>query len=244
MGLEPQGACVCLPRTLAGVHIPPHPGGRGGWPTGMAPWRFSLLKAAQQTSIHRPLRAGSTQALGAHTGGPRHTCIHVLTPLAQPGGPGAPHSKPSAVSLRSKVSSAAWAALGRTPCSWQPPGHGQREEHPPGWVPQECQCPLSGALWLSLASGKASSRSNLGALQPLDWVGTLEDVAVTWQPPLRAEEGPPAVLEVPAGPSAGVDGACPGPSPGAQAARGLGRGWLSVVRGVFPPGGCQVSWFK
>lgn len=91
------------------------------------------------------------------------------------------------VSLGSEASSAAWAASAPAPCSWQPPGHGQKEAQlgaSLGWVPQKCQCPLS------LASRKASSHSSLGALRPLDWVGTLEDVAVTWQPPLKAEVAP------------------------------------------------------
>lgn len=156
-----------------------------GWPLGGGgSVSRRLLSRPAPRGLHvpgPPRPSGLTQeAQGTHA----HMCSR---PLLQPGGPGAAPSKPSAVSLGSEASSAACAASAPAPCSWQPPGHGQREAQlgaSLGWVPQECQCPLS------LASRRASSRSSLGALRPLDWVGTLEDVAGTWQPPLKAEVAP------------------------------------------------------
>ena len=159
--MKPQGARDHLPGVLPGVHILSHP----RTPPGR--WRLCLQKAAQQTGTQGPPRARSTQALRAHTGGLRHTHTHtrthVLTPL--------PHLR----ALKLPPPSPVWSALGLRPPAQlgQPrllllaPG----SHLVMGWVLRECQCPPS------LASGKASSRSSLGVLRPLDWVGTLEDTA-------------------------------------------------------------------
>ena len=199
--MKPQGAHDHLPGVLPGVHILSHP----RMPPGR--WRLCLPKAAQQTGTQGPPRALSTQALRAHTGGPRRTHTHthtrtrthVLTPLPHLGALELPPPSPvrSALGLRPPEQ------LGQPRLLLLAPG----SHLVMGWVPRECQCPPS------LASGKASSRSSLGVLWPLDWVGTLEDAAESRGSPCQGRRGPQRSWRHRRGPSAGADEAHPGPGP-------------------------------
>ena len=149
-----------------------------------------------------PRPSGLTrEARGTHTHTHTHTRTrtHVLTPLPHLGALELPPPSPvrSALGLRPPEQ------LGQPRLLLLAPG----SHLVMGWVPRECQCPPS------LASGKASSRSSLGVLWPLDWVGTLEDAAESRGSPCQGRRGPQRSWRHRRGPSAGADEAHPGPGP-------------------------------